>query len=532
MQYADVILPLATPPMTFAVEEQMCLRLRVGMRVMVQLGARKFYSGIVWRLHDNRPPYERIKSIVSIIDEQVAVLPEQLRLWEWIANYYMCPLGMVMRAALPAKLKLDGYSEQETLHGGYHPPKIPHVGLVDEIDSEEKLHAVLDRLGRAKTQYKAVTEYLARVGFALEEPREVPVSTKAKLYENALSDTMITPESAHSAADSVHQQQGASNTSVEAGQTVFGSWPLVPRESLGVSNAIIRALVDRGVFCQVELEASPQDGNEFVSGGQGIAPLPQLTTVQQEAYDALRAGFADKEVMLLHGVTGSGKTEIYIHLMAERLAAGGNVLYMLPEIALTTQLIERMRGYFGDRVIVYHSRLTDNRRAEVYRELLVSQGGRLVIGVRSSVLLPLPRLALVVIDEEHENSFKQSDSAPRYQARDTAIVLASFYGAKCVLGSATPSMESYFNAQSGKYGLVTLTERYGGVSLPQVLISDTLRSARRGEKRSHFNKLLLDRIDEAMVQGQQVMYFRTAGAFHLLLSVANVDGRLPVPIAM
>ena len=513
MQYADVILPLATPPMTFAVEEQMCLRLRVGMRVMVQLGARKFYSGIVWRLHDNRPPYERIKSIVSIIDEQVAVLPEQLRLWEWIANYYMCPLGMVMRAALPAKLKLDGYSEQETLHGGYHPPKIPHVGLVDEIDSEAQLHAVLDRLGRAKTQYKAVTEYLARVGFALEEPREVPVSTKAKLYENALSDTMITPESAHSAADSVHRQQGASNTSVEAGQTVFGSWPLVQRESLGVSTAIVRALVDRGVFCQVELEASPQDGNEFVSGGQGIAPLPQLTTVQQEAYDALRAGFADKEVMLLHGVTGSGKTEIYIHLMAERLAAGGNVLYMLPEIALTTQLIERMRGYFGDRVIVYHSRLTDNRRAEVYRELLVSQGGRLVIGVRSSVLLPLPRLALVVIDEEHENSFKQSDSAPRYQARDTAIVLASFYGAKCVLGSATPSMESYFNAQSGKYGLVTLTERYGGVSLPQVLISDTLRSARRGEKRSHFNKLLLDRIDEAMVQGQQVMLFQNRRGF-------------------
>lgn len=514
IRYADVILPLATPPMTFAVEESLCPQLRVGMRVMVPFGVRKFYAGIVYRLHDQKPPYEHIKPIIRIIDAQEAVLPEQLRLWEWIANYYMCPLGMVMRAALPAKLKLDGYSEQETLCGGYHPPKVPHVGLVDEIDSEEKLHAVLDRLGRAKMQYRAVTEYLARVGFALEEAGEsLSAATKTTLQENACSDTTPPFRSEVSSGASEYQQQEISKNSLEAGQNVFRAWPLVPRESLGVSAAIIRALVDRGLFRQVELEVTPQEGSEFASGGEGIAPLPQLMAAQQQAYERLTAGFADREVMLLHGVTGSGKTEIYIHLMAERLAAGGNVLYMLPEIALTTQLIERMRSYFGDRVIVYHSRLTDNRRAEVYRELLVSQGGRLVIGVRSSVLLPLPMLSLVVIDEEHENSFKQSDSAPRYQARDTAIVLASFYGAKCVLGSATPSMESYFNAISGKYGLVTLTERYGGASLPQVLISDTLRAARRSEKRSHFNKLLLDRIDEALVKGQQVMLFQNRRGF-------------------
>lgn len=514
IRYADVILPLATPPMTFAVEESLCPQLRVGMRVMVPFGARKFYAGIVYRLHDQKPPYEHIKSVVRIIDAQEAVLPEQLRLWEWIANYYMCPLGMVMRTALPAKLKLDGYSEQETLRGGYHPPKVTHVGLVDEIDSEEKLHAVLDRLGRAKMQYRAVTEYLARVGFALEETGEsLSAATRNKVQQNVCSDTTPSCESENSSAVSEHQQHEAPKNSLEAGQNVFRAWPLVPRESLGVSSAIIRALVDRGLFRQVELEVTPQEGSEFAAGGEGIAPLPQLTAAQQQAYERLTAGFADREVMLLHGVTGSGKTEIYIHLMAERLAAGGNVLYMLPEIALTTQLIERMCSYFGDRVIVYHSRLTDNRRAEVYRELLVSQGGRLVIGVRSSVLLPLPMLSLVVIDEEHENSFKQSDSAPRYQARDTAIVLASFYGAKCVLGSATPSMESYFNAISGKYGLVTLTERYGGASLPQVLISDTLRAARRGEKRSHFNKLLLDRIDEILVKGQQVMLFQNRRGF-------------------
>ena len=506
MRYADVILPLATPPMTFAVDEAMRPGLRTGMRVMVQLGARKFYAGIVSRLHDEPPAYKTIKPIVRIVDEREAATPEQLRLWEWISSYYMCPPGMVMRAALPAKLKLDGYSEDETLRSGYRAPLVPYIGLHPAVGSEEQLHVALDSLSRARTQHRAVVEYLARAGFlpGEEDDSRSPEASPAEQYPAGdLPDGEIpvgTPGK---------------------GGFAFGEAPLVPRAGLGVSSAVIRALVERGILRQVDLERQPGGEDSFAVEGAVIAPLPVLTDSQQQAYEAIRSGFAGKEVVLLHGVTGSGKTEIYIHLMAERLAAGGNVLYMLPEIALTAQLIERMRGYFGDRVVVYHSRLSDNRRAEVYRELLASQGGRLVVGVRSSVLLPLPHLSLVVVDEEHENSFKQADSAPRYQARDTAVVLAGLCGAKTLLGSATPSMESYYNALCGKYVLVALTERYSGVSLPQVLLSDTLRAARRGEKRSHFNKLLLDRIEEALVRGRQVMMFQNRRGFSPFVECGN-----------
>ena len=492
--------------MTFAVDEAMRPGLRTGMRVMVQLGARKFYAGIVSRLHDEPPAYKTIKPIVRIVDEREAATPEQLRLGEWISSYYMCPPGMVMRAALPAKLKLDGYSEDETLRSGYRVPLVPHIGLHPTVGSEEQLHAALDSLSRARTQHRAVVEYLARAGFLPgeeDDSRSPEASPAAQYPAGDLPDGEIpvgTPGK---------------------GGFAFGEAPLVPRAALGVSSAVIRALVERGIFRQVDLERQPGGEDSFAVEGAVIAPLPVLTDSQQQAYEAIRSGFAGKEVVLLHGVTGSGKTEIYIHLMAERLAAGGNVLYMLPEIALTAQLIERMRGYFGDRVVVYHSRLSDNRRAEVYRELLASQGGRLVVGVRSSVLLPLPHLSLVVVDEEHENSFKQADSAPRYQARDTAVVLAGLCGAKTLLGSATPSMESYYNALCGKYVLVALTERYSGVSLPQVLLSDTLRAARRGEKRSHFNKLLLDRIEEALVRGRQVMLFQNRRGFSPFVECGN-----------
>ncbi len=379
MRYADVILPLATPPMTFAADEELWPKLRAGMRVVVQLGTRKFYTGVVRSLHDQPPACRRVKPVVRVIDECEVVTPQQLQLWEWMTSYYICPLGMVMRAALPSGLRPSGYSEALGDGRGKRPTAlVPHIGLHPDT---------------------------------------------------------------------------------------------------------------------------------------GMAPLPELSPAQQRAYGEILDAFAREQVVLLYGVTGSGKTEIYIRLMAERLAAGDNVLYMLPEIALTAQLIERMRQYFGDRVVVYHSRQSASRRATCYRELLASSGGRLIVGVRSSVLLPLPHLSLVVVDEEHENSFKQSDGAPRYQARDTAVLLSGLYGARTLLGSATPSMESYYNALSGKYALVRLLERYGGATPPQILLSDTLRAVRRGERHLHLNKLLADRIEEALAQGRQVMLFQNRRGF-------------------
>lgn len=463
-RYADVILPLDTPPLTFALPEPLARSVEAGSRVIVPLGKSKFYTGIVLRVHERRPDFKRIRPVAEVTDAAPVVTPEQLRLWLWMADYYLCSPGVVMRAALPAALKPDGFSSDEALQSDYHAPRIPYVKLHPRIACEADLHAALDSLARARARHRAVMDYLCAArpeGMAEDDP--------------AAFDP--------------------------------GRLEAVPRSRITVSGPVFKALVEREIFELCWREA-PRDDEQAC-----FARLPQLSGAQTRALEALRAGLDEKQVALLHGVTGSGKTEIYIHLIAEALGRGGNVLYLLPEIALTAQLIERMSAYFGSAVVVYHSRLSDNRRAAVYRGLLDAPGGRLIMGVRSSVLLPTPALSLVVIDEEHENSFKQSDTAPRYHARDTAVMLASLYGAKTLLGSATPSLESYLNACGGKYALVTLAERYSGVSLPRVIVSDTLRAAKRGEKRSHFNTALLERIDEALAQGRQAMLFQNRRGF-------------------
>ena len=448
--YADVMLPLATPAMTDAVPEALRGEIAEGTAVVVQFGKRKFYTGVVCRLHDRRPAAGEVKPIVRPVGEGPLALPVQLKLWQWLSSYYMCPAGMVLRAALPARFKADGFTQDET----YTPPTETWLGLDGRIDGEEKLHAALDSLSRCAGQRRALSEFIARA--------DIP----------------------------------------RAGYSV-----LLPRRGFPASPAVLRALCEKGLLRQVACEARPADSPV------SVARRPELTPAQRQARERIEALFAEKDVVLLHGVTGSGKTEIYIRLMAEALGRGRSVLYMLPEIALTAQLIERMRKYFGDAVTVYHSRLSDGRRAEVYRSLLRSRGGRIVLGVRSSVLLPLPELSLVIVDEEHETSFKQTDSAPRYHGRDTAVVLASLCGAKTLLGSATPSVESYFNAATGKYGLVALGERYGGASLPQVAVSDTLRARRRGEVYGHFNKALLDRIGETLDAGRQAILFQNRRGF-------------------
>lgn len=453
-RYADVILPLAAPAMTFAVPDAMLRQIVPGCRVIVQLGARKYYTGIVDRLHGQRPPFDRIKPVGRIADAEPVATAEQLRLWHWLSEYYMCPLGMVLRAALPAGLKSDGFSEDETFGRGYMQPRQTVVSLHPDIRNEERLHVALDSLSRAKSQYKALLEYLEKTG---------------------------NPD--------------------------FGAPIEIPRKRLSAPTAILKALAEKRFIRIADTEIPASDAP--------AAPdkLPELSAAQTAAYERIKTCFSEKEVVLLHGVTGSGKTEIYIRLMAEALAAGHNVLYMLPEIALTAQLIRRMESYFGKAVTVYHSRLSDNRRAAVYHELLRCDGGRIVIGVRSSVLLPLRNLSLVIVDEEHDTSFKQTDSAPRYHGRDTAVVLASVCGAKVLLGSATPCAESFHNAVTGKYGHVVLSERYGGVTLPQVIVSDTLRAAKRGEKYSHFNKILLDQIDRTLQRGRQAMLFQNRRGF-------------------
>lgn len=449
--YADIVLPLAQPAYTFAVPEGM--HVAEGTAVAVQFGPRKFYTGVVWRVHDRRPPFRTIKSIQRVLYDAPLLSAQQKALWEWIAAYYMCSAGEVMRVALPSLMKPSGDTEEEFAEDEFRPRTECYVALARELHDEGRLHEVFEKLGRrAPKQYEALLEIA-------------------------------------SAGD---------ETRISTGE--------VARRLLRADYAVLHALERKGHIVCTERERT-------VERGGSAFRLPELTAPQREALGSLREQFAEKPAALLHGVTGSGKTEIYIHLIAETLARGGDVLLLVPEIALTAQLIGRMERIFGSRVTPYHSKLTNRRRTETYLRLNRSQGGEFVVGVRSSIFLPLRHLQLIIVDEEHDASYKQSDPAPRYNARDCAVVMARLTGGRTLLGSATPSLETWLNAEGGKYGRAVLAERYGDARPPEIFVSDTIRAAKRGERHAHFNKLLLDKMEETLGRGGQVMLFQNRRGF-------------------
>ena len=449
--YADIVLPLAQPAYTFAVPEGM--HVAEGTAVAVQFGPRKFYTGVVWRVHDRRPPFRTIKSIQRVLYDAPLLSAQQKALWEWIAAYYMCSAGEVMRVALPSLMKPSGDTEEEFAEDEFRPRTECYVALARELHDEGRLHEVFEKLGRrAPKQYEALLEIA-------------------------------------SAGD---------ETRISTGE--------VARRLLRADYVVLHALERKGHIVCTERERT-------VERGGSAFRLPELTAPQREALGSLREQFAEKPAALLHGVTGSGKTEIYIHLIAETLARGGDVLLLVPEIALTAQLIGRMERIFGSRVTPYHSKLTNRRRTETYLRLNRSQGGEFVVGVRSSIFLPLKHLQLIIVDEEHDASYKQADPAPRYNARDCAVVMARLWGGRTLLGSATPSLETWLNAEGGKYGRAVLAERYGDARPPEILVSDTIRAAKRGERHAHFNKLLLDKMEETLGRGEQVMLFQNRRGF-------------------
>ena len=447
--YADIVLPLAQPTYTFAVPEGMTVT--VGEAVSVQFGPRKYYTGIVWRLHDRPPAAKRVKAIGARLYDRPLLDDNGRALWEWMADYYLCTLGEVMRCALPALMKPSAESAEQLLDGEFHPRTETYYRLTPAYAGAAALNELFERLERrAPKQYAALLE----VAEAIEKG---------------------------------------------AGE--------VARRLLSADRPTLHALCRKGVLEAAEHACT-------VERGAPQFRLPTLSPHQLQALGALKASFASgRTAALLQGITGSGKTEIYIHLIAETLAAGNDVLLLVPEIALTAQLIERMERIFGSRVTAYHSRLTDRRRSETYLRLNRSEGGEFVIGVRSSIFLPLKRLRLVIVDEEHDASYKQADPAPRYAARDAAVWLAQQVGGHAVLGSATPSLETWLHAASGKYGRAELTERYGDARPPQICLSDTRRAARRNERSGHFNKLLLDKIEATLADGGQVMLFQNRRGF-------------------
>ena len=448
-RYADIVLPLAREPFTFAVGAEACPAL--GTAVAVPLGRTKILTGIVWRIHGQRPDVKTLKPVGEVLYGGMPLLTErQMALWEWIAEYYMCTLGEVMRAALPALMKPSGRDTASFGEEVFRPRRELFLSLASALRDPARLAEASALLHRAPRQRAALEELISALGSDL------------------------------------------------AGE--------VPRRLLGADRPMLAALERRGYVTLTE-RVPDRDGR------RETFRLPVLTASQEAALASVGRQFADRETVLLYGVTGSGKTEIYMHLIARTLLRGEDVLLLVPEIVLTSQLVERMERTFGDRVTVYHSRLTDRRRTETYLRLCRSEGGELVLGARSSLFLPLKKLGLVVVDEEHDPSYKQAEPAPRYHARDCAVVAARLLGARTLLGSATPSLESWLNARAGKYGFVRLDERYGDARPPEIRISDTLRAVKRGERHSHFNNLLLDAIAQRLERGEQTILYQNRRGF-------------------
>ena len=469
MMYADIVLPLAQPAYSFAVPEG--VELHCGDAVAVQFGQRYIYTGIVWRLHGTRPAVKRVKSVgrrlydVPLLDER------QMRFWEWVADYYMCTLGEVMRMALPSMAKPRGATEEEFSAEVFRPRTEQYVALSEAWRDGKALAAECDRIRRRAPRRCEALEAIASFG--------------------------------------------------EEGRDADGA---VPRRLLDIDGTILAALRKAGYVEVTDRERHAE------RGGHPLFAPPRLTGAQGRVAGEIRATWASGVTThLLRGVTGSGKTEIYMNLMAEVLSAGGDVLMLVPEIAFTAQLVERMERVFGSRVTAYHSKLTVLRRTETYMRLLHGEGGELVVGTRSALFLPLRRLRLVVVDEEHDASYKQSDTAPRYNARDCAVVLASMTGGRVLLGSATPSLESYANALWHKYGYSVLGERYGGARQPDIVVSDTMRAVKRGERRGHFNIELIRAMEQALGRGEQVMLFQNRRGFSPFVSCRECGWTMRCP---
>lgn len=458
MHYVDVILPLPLEgTFTYSVPEPMVAQVRMGVRVLVPLGRSKTYTAMAVRLHSEKPEFET-RPIIQVIDAEPVLIEQQLRLWQWISTYYMSPIGDVFKAALPAGLKAEE---------NYRPKTVRCVTLPANLRSEQSLHMALTILKRALKQHQTFSTYLQ-----LSHWSEIDGETPP----------------AHIAEIACDELQNAANA----------------------SDAVLRQLIQRNFLELYHREV----GRLNTSGEYHPERIQPLSPAQQAAEDSIQKQFNEKNVVLLHGVTSSGKTEIYIHLIKKAIDEGKQVLYLLPEIALTVQMTRRLQNVFGSRLGIYHSKYSDAERVEIWKKQLSSEPYDVILGARSAVFLPFTRLGLVIVDEEHETSFKQQDPAPRYHARSTAIMLARMYeGAKVLLGTATPSMESYHNACTGKYGYVQLTTRYKDVAMPEIRVVDTKDLYHRKMMHGAFSPDLLEAMRTALRNKKQVLLFQNRRGF-------------------
>ena len=510
--YVDVVVPLALPKiLTYHIDDDKSIEL--GLRVIVEV-AKKQYTGVIYAIDQKSPSY-KTKPILTVLDEKPILFPEQLQLWSWISRYYMCSLGELMIAGMPNALKLqsDTYyiiscnmkeedltaykeNEQIILEALHHNNRLSLAEIIDILKVKYPHHYLKSLLDKGKiTLYEELSE-----GYAEKKISKITLSPKLKeddeSMKQAFDQLVRAPKQEALFLHFLHRFQDVGEKSILKKNLLTSS---------SSSPAVLKGLIDKKILIQYEEEIGR------ISGYKGeIKKLPELSSAQQTAFESISAQFEERQKVLLHGVTGSGKTEIYIHLIEQQLTKKKKVLYLLPEIAITTQIIQRLQSYFGNRVGIYHSRFSMAERTELWYDLLEEkfQQYDVVLGARSAVFLPLKNLGLVIVDEEHEQSYKQFDPSPRYHAREVASKLADMHSAQLLLGSATPSIEMMQLVNEEKIGYVTLKERFHQVPMPEIQFADLKRAHQKKEMKGAFSSFLLEQVEETLKANKQVILFQ------------------------
>ncbi|SDL66783.1 replication restart DNA helicase PriA [Salinimicrobium catena] len=529
--FINVILPLPLEKhFTYSVSAGEAEFLQPGMRVAVPFGKSKIYTGIVSAVHQEDPKIYEAKPIEQILDKTPIVTAAQLAFWKWLASYYMCAEGEVLRAAIPSAFLL----ESETIVQLMKDVEVEEEELTDD---EYLLYEALQR--QSSLKINEIIQLLDKktvlpVINSLVEKKVVVVNQEIYEQYRPKMEKYVRLDPKHASEEGMHQLLDELNRAPKQRQVIFTLFSLSAKDKdkplklktlakeSRVSTNIIKSLVQKGV-----LEEYDRQTDRLQYGGGEVSGSMELNEYQEQALQEIRAAYEEERVCLLHGITSSGKTEIYVKLIEEMVATGKQVLYLLPEIALTAQLISRLQAYFGEKVIVYHSKYSVNERVEVYQNVLNnSSKAKVIVGVRSSVFLPFHDLGLIVVDEEHESTFKQYDPAPRYHARDAAVVLGHMHNARVLLGSATPALESYFNSEHSKYSLVNLNRRYGNVLLPEIEVVDIKEKHRKRRMTGHFSDRLVEEIRETLAEKEQVILFQNRRGFSPILE-CNTCGHSP-----
>ena len=516
-QFAEVLLPLPIQgSYTYRIPDEMREQVAIGSRVLVPFGRKKIYTAIVVMQHNNEPQGYRVKELLAVLDKAPIVRHPQIKFWEWIADYYLCTLGEVYKAAIPSGLKVESetYISVNPDFEEEQPGQLNDRARTVLSFTTERGRIQINEITRL-TGFKNVEAIVSRLldmGAIHVSERVIDnyrPKTKACVRLTIARDN---EQGLHSFFDQVNRakkQEALLLAYLDLSHWLQRTKPVaeVTKEALlkraDVTAAVLTAACQRGIF-----EVYKQEINRFEHGNRVLSPLPTLTQEQKRAYDEIKQSFHDKDITLLHGVTSSGKTSIYMHLIDHALQLGKQVLYLVPEIALTTQLTHRLEQVFGDRLLIYHSKFSDNERVDIWKKLLTGNDPCVVIGVRSSIFLPYSNLGLVIVDEEHDTSYKQQDPAPRYNGRNAAMVLARMHGAKTLLGSATPAIEVYRKAINGDYGFVQLLNRYEDIQMPLVEVIDTKLARKKHEMSGMFSSELIGLCKQALENEEQVILFQ------------------------